>query len=345
VPSRRATTVTGIVLTAGQPLSLPISLDASQQDIVVSATRRATNIGGGPTTLADHARIETIASINRDIRDIARRDPFTTVDLANSRAVNIAGQNGRLNRFSVDGVEFSDSFSLNDGGLPTTRGPVPLDAIEQMTAKVAPFDVTEGDFEGGSINLILRSATNKFTGSGFFTYASDGLAGDNSRGIHVNQNFESKNWGGFFAGPLIKDKLFFAASYEYLKQSTPASIGLAGFANVVPNITQAQVDQVSQIASSVYHYDTLGIGQSTNQTDMKVTAKIDWNITDGRRLSATYIHNKGNTTFQTGQSTATAAPTLGLELAFYDLGEKVDSGVIQLDSEWASNFSTEIRGN
>lgn len=342
--SAGTTSVSQISLTAGQPLRLPISLD-EQSEIVVQAVRRATDRGGGPTTVVSRAQIETIASINRDVRDLARRDPFVTVDAANSRAVNIAGQNGRLNRFSVDGVPFTDSFGLNDGGLPTTRGPVPLDAVEQFSVKVAPFDITEGDFQGGSINLIHRSGTNKFSGTGFVTYASDGLSGSKTRGIRVNQDFSSKNWGGFLSGPIIKDKLFFATSYEYLKQSTPAAVGLAGSPNPVPNITQSQIDQISGIASNVYGYDTLGVGLNTNQTDEKYTAKLNWNVTDGQRLSTTYVHNKGNITFQTGQSIITSGPTLGLQSAFYNLGETVDSGIIQLDSDWASNFSTQLRGN
>jgi hypothetical protein len=47
---------------------------------------------------------------------------------------------------------------------------VPFDAIEQLSVKVAPFDVAEGDFQGGAINVVLRSGTNRFRGSAFYTY-------------------------------------------------------------------------------------------------------------------------------------------------------------------------------
>lgn len=338
--------LTDIRLTAGQPLRLPIELEAEgAPEIVVSGTRRAVDMSGGPITAIDRGRIETIATINRDIRDLARRDPFVTVDPANSRAVNIAGQNGRLNKFSVDGVRFSDSFGLNEGGLPTTRGPVPLDAIEQVAVKVAPFDITEGDFQGGAINVILRSGGNDFTGSAFYTYTDDSLTGDKSDGIDVTLDFDSRNYGGFLSGPIIKDKVFFAVSYEYLKQTSPFDTGLAGFANVVPNISQAQVDAISGIASSVYGYDTLGVASTSAEKDEKYTAKIDWNIIDGHRLSASYVHNEGSQVLSTGANTSVSTPSLGLQSAFYVLGEKVNSGIVSLNSDWSSDFSTEVRVN
>lgn len=339
------TTVTDINLTAGQPLRLALTLDEQPQDIVVTGSRGATDMTGGPVTSVGRNDIEAITTINRDVRDLTRRDPFVTVDPANSRAVNIAGQNGRLNKFSVDGVRFTDSFGLNEGGLPTTRGPVPLDAIEQLAVKVAPFDITEGDFQGGAINVILRSGGNRFHGAGFYTYSSDGLTGDKSKGTDVLLDFDSRNYGGFLSGPIIKDKLFFAVSYEHLKQTSPVTTGLAGFSNVVPNITQQQVDDVSQIAQSLYNYDTMGIASNSAEKDEKYTAKIDWNVTDGQRLSFTYIHNKGSQMLPTGASISPTAPTLGLLSAFYMLGETVDSGVMSLNSDWTSDFSSELRVN
>lgn len=347
------TTVTDIELTAGQPLRLPIALEASGGDIVVTAAKSgAVDLSSGPGTALGRQQIEGVASITRDIRDIVRRDPFATIDPAQSRGVMIAGQNARLNKFSVDGLRFSDTFGLNVGGLPTARGPVPLDAIEQLSVKIAPFDISEGDFQGGAINLVLRSGTNKITGSGFYSYSSDGLTGSKTRpgianktGI-VNLDFESKNYGGFLSGPIIKDKLFIALSYEHLAEGTPINIGTAGFPNVVPNLTDAQIANITSIANTTYSYDTLGVQSSTLETDEKYTAKVDWNITDGQRFSFTYIHNDSANSSTAGfSSTSTTTPALALGSNNYKRPEKVSSYVGQLNSDWGDNFHTELRGN
>jgi hypothetical protein len=340
-------TVTDISLTAGQPLRLPIELATGGDEIVVTASQlRTTELSPGPITSIGRAEIAKIASVTRDIRDIVRRDPFATIDPGQSRGVMIAGQNARLNKFSVDGLGFTDNFGLNVGGLPTARGPVPLDAIEQLSVKVAPYDISEGNFQGGAINVVLRSGTNKLTGTGFYTYSSDGLTGDNTRGTKVNLDFKSKTYGGFLGGPIIKDKLFLAVSYEHLEEGTPIQIGTAGFSNVVPNLTDAQISNISALAKSVYNYDTLGVQQSTIEKDEKWTVKADWNIAPGHRMSATWIHNNSSNASTAGFSSTTAAsPALGLGSNNYSRPEKVDSYVTQFNSDWSDNFHTELRGN
>jgi len=347
------TTVTDIQLTAGQPLRLPIAMETAAAEIIVSASKtHALELSPGPITSLDRTAIEGVASVRRDIRDIARRDPFATIDPGQSNGVMIAGQNARLNRFSVDGLRFSDNFGLNVGGLPTARGPVPLDAIEQFSVKIAPYDISEGDFQGGSINVVLRSGTNTLHGSGFYTYSSDGLTGDKTvPGIanptgKIALNFKSKTFGGFVAGPIIKDKLFLAFSYEHLEEGTPIQIGTAGFPSVVPNLTDAQIAQVSGIAKTVYNYDTLGVQQTTLEKDEKWTLKADWNITNGQRLSATWIHNNSSNASTAGfSSTVSTSPVLGLQSNNYKRPEKVDSYVTQLVSDWSNNFHTELRAN
>ncbi|WP_404338605.1 carboxypeptidase regulatory-like domain-containing protein [Sphingomonas sp. MMS12-HWE2-04] len=347
------TTITDIQLVAGQPLRLPVELAAEGNDIVVTASRSgAVELSPGPMTSLGRKEIEGVASVSRDIRDVVRRDPFATIDPGQSRGVMIAGQNARLNKFSVDGLRFSDNFGLNVGGLPTARGPVPLDAIEQLSVKIAPYDISEGDFQGGAINLVLRSGTNEYHGSAFYTYSSDKLTGDQTRaGIanttgKINLDFTSKNWGGFLSGPIIKDKLFLALSYERLEEGTPIAIGTAGFPNVVPNLTQAQIDQIGSIAQSVYNYSAGGAQSSTLETDEKYTVKVDWNVTDGQRLALTYIKNDSANASVAGFSSTTAAsPSLGLELNNYRRPEKVESFVGQLNSDWSDKFHTEIRGN
>jgi len=345
--------VTDIQLTAGQPLRVPVDLASGGDEIIVTASSiRATEISPGPITALTRNDIEGVATTRRDIRDLVRRDPFATMDPGQSRGVMIAGQNARLNKFSIEGLGFSDDFGLNVSGLPTDRGPVPLDAIEQLSVKIAPYDVSEGNFQGGAINVILRSGTNDIHGSAFYTYSSDNLTGSKTvPGIanptgRITLDFKSKTYGGFASGPLIKDKLFIAIAYEHLREGTPIQIGTAGFPSVVPNLTDAQIANIGTIAQTVYNYDTLGVQSSTIETDEKWTVKGDWNITDGQRFSATWIHNDSTNSSTAGfSSTVAATPALGLGSNNYRRPEKVDSYVGLLTSDWADNVHTEIRGN
>ncbi|MFC0588520.1 TonB-dependent receptor domain-containing protein [Novosphingobium aquiterrae] len=339
-------TINDLYLEAGVPVRLPVSLQAEQQ-IVVSASSVQPRIknSDGPTTALGRAEIDNAASINRDIRDLARRDPLVTIDLTNSRTIEIAGNNGRLNRFSVDGMQMSDDFGLNNGGLPTNRGPVPYDAIEQFSVKVAPYDIAEGDMQGGAINVVLRSGGNKLHGGGFFSYTNDGLTGSKTKNVNVALDFNSKQYGGWLSGPIIKDKLFFMAAYERTKEGKPIEDGVGpAFANQVPGITQAEIDSVTQIAQTRFGYDTQGLLTTAQEQDEKIVAKLDWNISDGHRAALTYIRNVGTNQFQQNNF-LTPVYGLGLKSNGYELREEVNSGTFELNSSWSDTFSTTLRAS
>jgi len=340
-----------IFVSAGEPVRIPVDLAAvagATPEIVV--TGQIQGSGGqtlSPTTTLRRDDIEGVATVNRDVRDLIRRSPFAQLDPANVRATSIAGQNPRFNRFSVNGVQFSDDFGLNNGGLPTSRGPVPLDAICQFSVEVAPVDIREGDFQGGAINTNLCQGTNIPTGGAFYTYNDDSLAGDSIDGAPVNLNFESEAYGAFLRGPIIPDRLFFAFAWERTRESQPVSTGPsdAGFTNSVPGITNATVDQIRQLTQSLYGFDPGAAPTSEPENDDRVTARIDWNINDDHDLSLTYIYNEG--TQFVGGSNATSpgfnAPRLSLISNSYTLSEVVHSGVAQLNSRWSDMFSTEAR--
>lgn len=341
------TQVTDVYLEAGQAIRLPISV-RSENIIVVTGSSISGTIerSSGPITVLDREAIEGVATINRDIRDLARRDPFVTLDPTNSRTIEVAGNNGRLNRFSVDGATFGDDFGLNNGGLPTSRGPVPIDAIEQFSVKVAPYDISEGDFQGGAINVVLRSGTNEFQGSGFFSYTDDSLTGSRTRNVTTSLDFDSKQFGGVLSGPVIADTLFFMVAYEQTKESDPFDNGIgSGFANQIPNLTQAQVDNVTQIANSVYGIDTLGVSPTSQEKDEKYVVKLDWNVSDAHRAALTFIRNEGTNLFQQNTSISNTSPSLGFSSNAYQLTEESNSGTLEINSQWSDRFSTTLRGS
>lgn len=341
--------VTDIFTQIGTPFSLPLELATAGDEIVVTASSLAGAgaVSQGPSTVLSSVDIQNVASLNRDIRDLSRRDPFATLDPTNSRAVSFAGQNPRFNRFSVDGVGISDNFGLNPDGLPSRRGPVPLDAIGQYQVKIAPFDISEGNFQGGAINVVLKSGTNEFEGTGFYTYNSDSLNGDSIRGVKIAQpKFKSEDYGIQIAGPIIKDKLFFMVAAERVRANTPLPEGPVdnNAGSPVPNLTQATVNQIQQIAQSRYNYVAGDVLTGNGDKDDRVVAKIDANLSDTQRFSITGTYTKDSLNISQNVNTGTNAPSLGLESNGYKATNRLYTGIAQLNSEWSDSFSTEVRG-
>ncbi len=352
--------VPDIVTTIGDPYVVAVTLPApgAATDLVVTG-RRVRGTQTGEQTVLDRDRIQGVASVNRDIRDLVRRDPLASFDPnPRGRAISIAGGNPRTNRFSIDGVTVNDTFGLNSGGLPSARGIVSLEAIDQVTVAAAPADITQGDLQGGAINVTLRSGTNSFKGSGFFIYGADDIAGDQSYDnrrlsgdvVPPSSNRlivapEFKSYGGFLSGPIIRDTLFFAGSYERLEEGQVNARGLSGegAGTTLPFITRANVDRVRAIVQQRYGFDALDVPRVQPERDEKASAKIDWNVTDGHRLAATYIYHNNTVPRDVGNSESAANPAVGLASNFYRLGETTNAYTAQLNSQWSDSFSTELR--
>jgi Carboxypeptidase regulatory-like domain len=348
--------VTDIFTVIGQPFNLPLDMQTTGGEIVVTASRivGAGTISQGPALVLTTEQIANIASTNRDIRDLARRDAFARLDdtPGGGRAVSFAGQNPRFNRFSVDGVAISDNFGLNPDGLPSRRSPIPLDAIGQFQTKVAPYDAREGNFQGGAINIVLRSGGNDFQGTGFYSYTDDGLNGKKTKpgpGVPTGRitlpKFKSEDYGVELSGPIIKDKLFFMVAGERIRAGTPIPEGPldnnAGTA--IPTLTQAQVDQVVGIAKSRYNYDAGNVLNNNGDSDDRVVAKLDANLSSTQRASLTYTYTKDAIRLVQNAFT-TPPPGLGLSSNGYVSSNRLHTGVFQLNSEWSDEFSTEVRG-
>ncbi len=340
------TTVTDIYTVVGQPYDVPIALgEEGAGDIIVTASTvaRAGTTSDGPQTVLTQKEIGRVASINRDIRDLARRSPFARIEdtAGGGRTISFAGINPRFNRFSIDGVVVSDNFGLNSDANPTRRGPVPIDAISQFSVSIAPYDIRQGNFLGGAIDAILLSGTNQFHGTGFYSQNTSGLTRD-PRDILPGAtplDFKSETYGATLSGPIIKDRLFFMVSGERNTEGNPLSPTIGQ----VPGLNQGIVDTVSGIAQNVYGYDTGGLLSISKDKDEKIVGKITWNVTDNQHLSISYINAYDETAFIQNASTSSSSPSLGLESNGYQVTELLRAGIAQLNSQWSDEFSTEAR--
>ena len=337
-----------VFLTVGETSRLNADLEGGTMEVVVSASaiRNANEIGA--VTNLDRDQIDAIVSINRDIRDLARRDPLVSANLRGDGGISIAGSNPRTNRISIDGVQAQDDFGLNTGGLPTRRGPVSIDSVEQFSVQAVPFDVENGDFLGGAINVVLRQGTNQFGGSVFANFLNEDLVGTKIKQTTVKTLVEQDNYGATFRGPIIEDTLFFALSYETYESLDVTNVGPAGagFATSIngPNrtpMTQAEIDAVTNVFANTYRstFAFGGIPSTKPITDEKYTARLDWNITDDQRATLTYRKSESGVIQRTNLSTGSA----GLDSQWYLTGEDDETLSLQFNSDWTDTFSTEVR--
>ena len=355
-------TAEGIQLSVGETFALPMQLTTREIVVSAEAIKGGRELNTGSQSAFNSKDISDVVSARRDVRDIMRRDLLAGYN-ANVGGVSIAGGNIRTQRFSVDGVQMQDSFGLNYGGLPSTRGIVSIEAIDQLTVKAAPFDISEGNFQGGAVNVVLKSGTNTFHGSAFGNFGGPSLNGKltrDNRGVVTDTYavgptaiFNFKNYGGSLSGPIIKDTLFVSLAYEKLTEGWGNTAGPVGSSapNIIPNLTQATIDDViSRFNGSGYDKYNIGnVPAAIGEVDEKYSGKLDWNITTGQRFSLSYLHHKNvlpNYAAGAGVitgSTSTSTPYIQLQSNLYQLTEMNNAVSGQLNSQWSSNFSSEVR--
>ncbi|NJR20278.1 MAG: hypothetical protein HC777_01510 [Hyphomonadaceae bacterium] len=294
-------TVNDVFLSAAEPFALTLNLEAAAdrvERVVVTASAVGRNRVDGTSTGLRRDRIEAIVAPGRDIRELARQSPLVTQNTVGDGGISIAGSNPRTNRITIDGVAAQDDFGLNTGGLPTRRGPISLDAVSQFNVTPAPFDVRNGGFLGGAIDIVLRSGDNDFGGSVFGNFLSNDLTGSSINNVKVSNEVEQTNYGATFRGPILRDRLFFALSYEKFEGSDTTNRGpIDGgqFANTIVGplgnpMTLADISAVTSVFATTYgsNYPVGSIPGSKPILDEKYSIRLDWNITDRQRASFTY---------------------------------------------------------
>ena len=288
----------GITLQLGENYNLNVKLKESSEtldEIVITAAKTKFNTEKtGATTNISSSQITSLPTINRSISDIARLSPYAS-------DMSFAGGDGRSTNFTVDGANFNNTCGLSDN-LPGGGNPISMDAIEEVQVVIAPFDVRQTNFIGGGINAITKSGTNTFKGSAYTYFQNQNMRGNSIDGEDLGARAkESKTiYGATFGGPIIKNKLFFFANVEVEKQPQQVIKWRARTEgeqpdenNYISRTTLSDMQKVSDFLRDKYGYDT---GSATNfpadEKNLKLLGRIDWNITNGHKLSVRYNYTK-----------------------------------------------------
>ncbi len=283
-----------IYLSLGQSFQLNVTLSETAYDIdeiVITANPNDIFDGNadGQKTVVDEGLINEVPTISRSIADFARLNPLANIDEGGDGfSISLAGQNNRFNTIYFDGAVSNDAFGLaanGQNGGQTGISPISLDAIEQFTISVAPFDIRQSGFAGGAINAITRSGTNNFEGSAYYFLRNEALAGSEPAGQDRGPlaDFSAKTYGFRLGGPIIKNKLFFFVNAEIQRDETPQPFNVADYNG---NLNAAGIQNLADFIRESYGYDVGGYQNNvaTLEGDF-ILGKLDWNINDKHKLS------------------------------------------------------------
>ncbi|EOR93864.1 TonB-dependent receptor [Arcticibacter svalbardensis MN12-7] len=245
----------------------------------------------GLSTQIDQKIFGSLPAIKRSIQDYVRLNPL-------SFGPSIAGGNYRQNFITIDGSEFNNNFGVGENLPGNGTQPVSLDAIDQLSVNVAPFNaIWESGFIGSTINIITRSGSNKTQASAYRFFRNQ-----NSYGNQVaDQSFEKGKMfyhqdGIRIGGPILPNELFYFFSLEteneqYNPQPYIAATAEAPYGRST-NISRPQATELNEIDSylrNTYQYDPGSYSNYDFQNkSTKILGRIDWNISANNTFSIRY---------------------------------------------------------
>jgi Carboxypeptidase regulatory-like domain/TonB dependent receptor len=138
--------------------------------------------------------------------------------------ITIGGNRPQGNNYELDGVSINDYSSGSPGSV--TGGVLGVDAVQEFSVITSNAPADYGKTSGGVINAASRSGTNAFHGSAYEFIRNSKLdtrnffdTAKNSTGGLIVPPFKRNQFGGSAGGPIFKDRTFFFADYEGLRQS------------------------------------------------------------------------------------------------------------------------------
>ena len=287
---------TDIQLALGQNAVVDATLSEGSemiQEIVVTAKANNTmrSDRSGAVTNLNASQMAAVPTIGRSMTDIMKMTPQSS----SASGMAIGGGNYRQSFVTIDGASFNDSFGMEPSPLPGGGTPISLEALDQMTVSVTPYDVRQSGFTGGGVNAVTKSGTNTFKGMAYTFLTSSSLKGNKVRSteLPVSKGHDS-TFGLSIGGPIVQDKLFFFVNAEYEDNVTAGPAVQAGNGSTPYTATNRR-PRLSELESlSNYLQNTYGITTGPWQDynlktpAYRVLARLDWNINEDHKFNVRF---------------------------------------------------------
>jgi Carboxypeptidase regulatory-like domain/TonB dependent receptor len=256
-----------VPISSVREVSVTLQPKTITEKVVVSAPAQSITTEPLDTASAVHQAViyrqdlETIPLAARSFANIAYlapgTEPVEPSDPTKARitAVATGGSSGLNNELSVDGGDNSDDYI---GGFLQNYSP---DAIQEFAFRTAQADADTGRTTAGSVIITTRSGTNTWHGE-FSLY--ERAASLNARfpidnpAPNPKQPFSRQNYVGTLGGPIVKDKLWFFGSLEYVHENASIAYSPA---------STAQFNALAELAS-------MGLIPGVNSIDVPNSVRV-----------------------------------------------------------------------
>jgi hypothetical protein len=251
----------------GDRLELDFKLEVGrlEETITVSAeTPLLETRTGSAGQVIDEKRIALMPLSDGNPFVLARLAPGVAYhgDLKFSRPFD----NGGTSDFTADGGPGRNEFTL-DGSPNMANGRrvafvPPAGAVQEFKVETATFDAQQGHTAGATVNVTLKSGTNKIKGDAYYHYRDEKLSGNDfflERAGRPKAPMDYKRYGFTAGGPAWlgmlydgRNKTFFFGAFEWLYDTFPEPDQYT-----VPTAAQRNGDFSALLSQNILIYDPL----------------------------------------------------------------------------------------
>jgi hypothetical protein len=251
---------TGIILQVGQERTLNIAMQ-------VASVTTAVQVSGGDLAVLETSSAAMSGNVSsREVAELPINGrQISQLYMMTPGAVNFGSGtfddirfNGRSfeeNALRYDGIEAGGIISNNPSNIGgeingVFRLQASMENVQEFRVDASNYPAEFGTGSGGQISIITKSGGNAFHGSLFEYFRNDALDARNEFDGASPSMLRLNQFGGSIGGPIIKDKLFFFAGIETMKQRTAVPFvenTISAAVRNAPNCAPGQVPSATAV--------------------------------------------------------------------------------------------------
>ena len=224
----------GIELTVGATVTMNLTMQVGSTKETITVQSEAPDVQLSTSDIGAVVNATTVRELplnGRSWTDLATLQPGvnriqTQPDFAQGtdrgnrgfgQQLTISGARPQQNNYRLDGISLNDYANGAPGSV--LGGSLGVDAIQEFSVLTSNYSAEYGKTSGGVVNAITRSGTNQFHGSAYEFIRNNALDARNFFDQGATPPFKRNQFGGAVGGPIFKNRTFFFADYEGIRQS------------------------------------------------------------------------------------------------------------------------------
>jgi hypothetical protein len=222
-----------VPLAVGEARTIEFALEvgAVVEAVNVTAAVSAVNTRTGELSyLVDERSIEQLPLNGRNFTDLAFLQPGVTPyphrdggsGVAHGLGMSVNGQDPRANVYLLDGTLLNDMTNGPAGSAAGTA--LGTETVQEFRVETNAYGAEFGRMSGGQINVITKAGANDLSGSAYEFHRNDALDAKNYFDSAGKPAFTRNQFGVTVGGPLRRDRLFYFAGYEGLRENLGRTI-------------------------------------------------------------------------------------------------------------------------